>query len=102
LTVSANIRRINRLLQKIQETESRDALSLAVVLIGYRESSGKWEVHADLADGTGSQLKRITMECDTEEQAQQAADEIYAKHPPTGKKAQLPVYCSVDRMEYFE
>ena len=42
MTVSANIRRINRLLQKIQETESRDALSLAVVLIGYRESSGKW------------------------------------------------------------
>ena len=44
-------RRISNLLQKIQEAETAGAKTLAIAIIGKREDTGKWEVHADLWDG---------------------------------------------------
>lgn len=38
------MRRVDRLLLKIQQAERLDALQLAVALIGKRTESGKWEV----------------------------------------------------------
>lgn len=42
------MRRVDRLLLKIQEAQRLDDLQLAVALIGKRTESGKWEVYADL------------------------------------------------------
>ena len=45
------MRRVDRLLLKIQEAQRLDEMQLAVALIGKRTESGKWEVYADLWGG---------------------------------------------------
>ena len=81
------MRRVDRLLLKIQQAERLDALQLAVALIGKRTESGKWEVNADLWDGKiGGKTQRITMEFDTLEEAQNAVAEIEEVHSPTGNR----------------
>ena len=81
------MRRVDRLLLKIQQAERLDALQLAVALIGKRTESGTWEVYADLWDGKfGGKTQRITMEFDTLEEAQNAVAEIEEVHSPTGNR----------------
>lgn len=81
------MRRVDRLLLKIQQAERLDTLQLAVALIGKRTESGKWEVYADLWDGKfGDKTQRITMEFDTLEEAQNAVAEIEEVHSPTGNR----------------
>lgn len=81
------MRRVDRLLLKIQQAEKLDELQLCIALIGKRTESGKWEVHADLWDGKiGGKLERLTMEFDTLEEAQNAVAEIDEVHSPTGKR----------------
>lgn len=56
------MRRVDRLLLKIQEAQRLDEMQLAVSLIGKRTESGKWEVYADLWDGKfGGKTERLTM-----------------------------------------
>jgi len=82
------MRRVDRLLLKIREAERLDALHLSVAFIERKEEGGSWTVIADLWDGVPSgRTQRLTMECDTLEEAQKAVDEIEEVHTPTGKRA---------------
>lgn len=99
------MRRIDRLMLKIQQAERLDELTLAVALIGKRTESGKWEVYADLWDGkTSGKTQRITMEFDTLEEAQKAVDEIEAAHAPTGQRIRVGegAVCIIDDMSWAE
>lgn len=99
------MRRIDRLLLKIQQAERLGELTLAVALIGKRTESGKWEVYADLWDGkTSGKTQRITMEFDTLEEAEKAVDEIEQVHTPTGQriKAGEGAVCIIDDMSWAE
>lgn len=99
------MRRIDRLMLKIQQAERLDELQLAVALVGKRTESGKWEVYADLWDGkTSGKTERITMEFDTLEEAEKAVAEIEAVHTPTGKRirASEGAVCIIDDMSWAE
>lgn len=96
-------RRISSLLQKIQEAEAAGAKTLATALIGKRESTGKWEVHADLWDGVkGGNLERITMECDTKEEAEKAVEDIRAAHPDKKGKRSQGAVVFIENIAYAE
>lgn len=96
-------RRISNLLQKIQEAETAGAKTLAIAIIGKREDTGKWEVHADLWDGVkGGGLERITMECDTREEAEKAVADIDAAHPGKRGKEAPGAVVFVDNMAWCE
>lgn len=99
------MRRIDRLMLKIQQAERLDELQLAVALVGKRTESGKWEVYADLWDGkTSGKTERITMEFDTLEEAEKAVAEIEEVHTPTGKRirASEGAVCIIDDMSWAE
>lgn len=99
------MRRVDRLLLKIQEAQRLDDLQLAVALIGKRTESGKWEVHADLWDGkTGGKTERLTMEFDTLPEAEKAVAEVEAVHTPTGKRVSYApgAVCIIDDIAWAE
>lgn len=83
------MRKVDRLLLKIQEAKRLDDMALSVALIN-AESNGKWSVIADLWDGVEyprGKSQRLTMEYDTLEEAEQAVKDIEAVHKPTGRRA---------------
>lgn len=99
------MRRVDRLLLKIQEAQRLDEMQLAVTLIGKRTESGKWEVYADLWDGEfGGKTERLTMEFDTLEEAQKAVAEVEAVHTPTGKRigSASGAVCIIDDIAWAE
>lgn len=99
------MRRVDRLLLKIQQAERLDELQLAIALIEKRTESGKYEVYADLWDGhTNGKTQRITMEFDTLEEAQKAVDEIEQVHAPTGQRIRTGegAVCIIDDIGWAE
>lgn len=99
------MRRVDRLLLKIQQAERLDELQLAVALIGKRTKSGRWEVYADLWDGKYSgKTQRLTMEFDTLEEAQKAVEEIEQVHAPTGQRIKTSegAVCIIDNIGLAE
>ena len=82
------MRRVDRLLLKVQEAYRLDALQLSVAFVEKDHKSGKWTAIADLWDGKPQgETQRLTMVCDTEEEALAAVDEVNELHQPTGKRA---------------
>ena len=82
------MRRVDRLLIKVQEAYRLDALQLSIAFLEKDPVSGKWNAIADLWDGKPQgETKRLTMVCDTEEEALVAVDEVNELHQPTGKRA---------------
>lgn len=82
------MKRVDRLLLQVQNAQRLDALQLSVAFIDKNEQSGKWEAIADLWDGKPQgETRRLTMVCDTEEEAIAAVDEVNELHQPTGKRA---------------
>ena len=64
------MRRVDRLLIKVQEAYRLDALQLSIAFLEKDPVSGKWNAIADLWDGKPQgETKRLTMVCDTEEEA---------------------------------
>ena len=99
------MRRVDRLLLKIQEAQRLDEMQLAVALIGKRTESGKWKVYADLWDGKfGGKTERLTMEFDTLEEAQKAVAEVEAVHTPTRKRISSAsgAVCIIDDIAWAE
>ena len=99
------MRRIDRLLIKIQEAQRLDAESLCYALITkacYVEEPedspnyNKWAVAAYISKGKepGAGTMLDTLYFDTEAEAIAAAHEIESVHAPTGKRAALqePIY----------
>lgn len=102
---AGKMRRVDRLLLKIQEAQRLDEMQLAVALIGKRTESGKWKVYADLWDGKfGGKTERLTMEFDTLEEAQKAVAEVEAVHTPTGKRISSAsgAVCIIDDIAWAE
>lgn len=102
---AGKMRRVDRLLLKIQEAQRLDEMQLAVALIGKRIESGKWKVYADLWDGKfGGKTERLTMEFDTLEEAQKAVAEVEAVHTPTGKRISSAsgAVCIIDDIAWAE
>lgn len=85
------MRKIDRLLIRIQEIQRLDDLTVADALIGQRNPpEGKWEVYVDLWDGKcGGKTERLTMECDSKEEALKAVKNVEEVHRPTGMKARI-------------
>lgn len=99
------MRRVDRLLLKIQQAERLDELQLAIAFIGKRTESGKWEVYADLWDGKQSgKTQRLTMEFDTLDEAQKAVAEIEDVHAPTGQRIRTSegAVCIIDNIGWAE
>lgn len=85
------MRRIDRLIMKVQEAQRLDDMALSVAFID-AQSNGKWKVIADLWDGVpypNAKSQRLEMEYDTLEEAEQAVKDLEAVHKPTGRKAAL-------------
>ena len=99
------MRRVDRLLLKIQEAQRLDEMQLAVALIGRHTEFEKWKVYADLWDGnTGGKTERLTMEFDTLDEAKKAVTEVEAVHTPTGKRiSSAPgAVCIIDDIGWAE
>lgn len=82
------MRRVDRLLIKIQEAQRLDALQVSVAFV--EPSGGKWRAVVDLWDGVeapNGKTERLTLECDTEAEAVAAVHEVEAVHTPTGWRA---------------
>lgn len=92
-------RRIENLLQKIQEAEDQKGMHLIVALYGEQSASGKWEVHAQLQSGAG-EIDTQKTEFDTQEEAEAAVDHLIEKYPGTGKKKIRPAICNVGNIDY--
>ena len=93
------MRRVDRLLIKIQDAQRIDAMQLCTALIGQKTETGEWEVYADLWDGReGGKTERLTMKFDTLEEAKNAVHEIEEAHKPTGKRARTgsEAVCIID------
>ena len=97
--MSSYAKRIAALVQQIQEAEEQNGLSLLVALLGEQTDTGKWEVHAQLRNGSDNIETQVT-EFDTQEEAEKAVDELTIKYAPTGKKQQAPTVCNVVKMEF--
>lgn len=83
------MRKIDRLLLKVQEAQRLDDMALSVAFIK-AENNGKWSVIADLWDDVEypkAKTQRLTMEYDTLEEAEQAVKDLEAVHKPTGRRA---------------
>ena len=82
------MRRVDRLLLKIQEAERLDAMQVSVCFV---EPAGeKWRAIVDLWDGVErpkGHTQRLILEADTEEEAVKAIEEVEAAHAPTGYRA---------------
>lgn len=85
------MRKIDRLLLQIREAQRLDDLTVANALIGQRNPpEGSWEVYVDLWDGKyGGKTERLTMECNSQEEALKAVKDVEEVHKPTGRKARI-------------
>ena len=82
------MRRVDRLLLKVQEAERLDAMQVSVCFV---EPAGeKWRAIVDLWDGVDhpkGHTQRLILEADTEAEAIAAIEEVEAAHAPTGYRA---------------
>lgn len=92
-------RRIESLFQKIQEAEDQKGMHLIVALYGENQTTGKWEVHAQLQSGAGD-IETQKTEFDTQEEAEAAVDQLVEKYPGTGKKKTRPAVCNAMNIDY--
>lgn len=82
------MRRVDRLLIKIQQAEKLDAMQVSVCFVQPR--GDKWEAVVDLWDGVDyprGKTERLILEADTQEDALAAIAEVEAAHTPTGRRA---------------
>ena len=82
------MRRVDRLLIKIQQAQRLDDLQVAVALVDHYGE--KWRAIVDLWDGVdypNGKTERLVLECETEEEAIAAIEEVEAVHTPTGWRA---------------
>ena len=82
------MRRVDRLLLKVQEAERLDAMQVSVAFV---EPAGeKWRAIVDLWDGVDhpkGHTQRLILETETEAEAVEAVKEVEAAHAPTGYRA---------------
>lgn len=79
------MKRIDRLLLKIQEAQRLDAMQVSVCLV--ERSGEKWQAIVDLWDGVEApkgHTQRLILEANTKEEAVAAIEEIEAAHTPMG------------------
>ena len=82
------MRRVDRLLIKIQEAQRLDAMQVSVAFV--EPSGDKWRAVVDLWDGVEApkaKTERLILECNTEAEAVDAVHEVEAVHTPTGWRA---------------
>lgn len=82
------MRRVDRLLIKVQEAQRLDAMQVSVCFV--EPIGSKWRAIVDLWDGVEypkGHTERLMLEADTEEEARAAIAEIEAVHAPTGYRA---------------
>ena len=82
------MRRVDRLVLKVQEAERLDAMQVSVAFV---EPAGeKWRAIVDLWDGVDhpkGHTQRLILETETEAEAVEAVKEVEAAHAPTGYRA---------------
>ena len=81
------MRRVDRLLIKIQQAQTLDAMQVSVAFV--EPDGGNWKAVVDLWDGVDApkgKTERLTLTCATEEEAVAAVEEVKAVHAPTGRK----------------
>lgn len=82
------MRRVDRLLLKVQEAQRLDAMQVSVCFV--EPSGDKWRAIVDLWDGVDypkGHTQRLTLEADTQEEVIAAIREVEAAHAPTGYRA---------------
>lgn len=81
------MRRVDRLLIKIQQAQALDAMQVSVAFV--EPSGDKWRAIVDLWDGVDApsgKTERLILECNTEGEAVAAVEEVKAVHAPTGRR----------------
>ena len=82
------MRRVDRLLLKVQEAERLDAMQVSVCFV--EPAGDKWRAIVDLWDGEEApkgHTERLILEADTEDEAVAAIEEVESAHAPTGHRA---------------
>ncbi len=82
------MRRVDRLLLKVQQAERLDAMQVTVCFV--EPNGDKWRAIVDLWDGIeapAGHTQRLILEADTEKEAVAAIREVEAAHAPTGYRA---------------
>lgn len=82
------MRRVDRLLIKIQEAQRLEAMQVSVAFV--EPSGDKWRAIVDLWDGVDhpkGHTQRLILETETQEEAIAAVAEVEAAHAPTGYRA---------------
>lgn len=83
------MRRIDRLLLKIQEAQRLEATHVRGAIVGFNQERGKWQMLVDLVGGKGSmEYERLDMDFESKEAALQGLEELERVHAPTGKRIQ--------------
>lgn len=82
------MRRVDRLLLKVQQAERLDAMQVSVAFV--ERAGEKWRAIVDLWDGIdypNGRTQRLIMDAETEAEAVAAIEEVEAAHAPTGYRA---------------
>jgi len=82
------MRRVDRLLLKVQEAQQLDAMQVAVCFV--ERAGDGWRAVVDLWDGVEApkgHTQRLTLEAETQDEAVAAIREVEAAHAPTGYRA---------------
>lgn len=82
------MRRVDRLLLKVQEAQRLDAMQVFVCFV--EPAGDKWRAIVDLWDGVeapAGRTQRLILEADTEKEAVASIREVEAAHAPTGYRA---------------
>ena len=82
------MRRVDRLLLKVQQAQRLDAMQVSVCFV--EPAGNKWRAIVDLWDGgkaPDGHTERLILEADTEAEAIAAIKEVEAVHAPTGHRA---------------
>lgn len=82
------MRRIDRLLIKVQEAQRLDAMQVSVCFV--EPAGDKWRAIVDLWDGVDypkGHTERLILEADTEAEVEAATAEVEAARAPTGYRA---------------
>lgn len=84
------MRKVDRLLIKVQEAQRLDAMQVGVCFVN--PAGDKWQAIVDLWDGVDypkGQSERLILKADTQEEALAAIAEVKATHAPTGYRAKI-------------
>ena len=82
------MRRVDRLLLKVQEAQRLDAMQVGVCFV--ERAGDGWRAVVDMWDGVEApkgHTQRLTLEAQTEDEAIAAIKEVEAAHAPTGHRA---------------